>query len=147
MATLLNQYLTKQEELQSQIAADSMPLDSLVILQELNYRICVLKTMQSFCQTAPVTTEAKPIGFHYQLVDAYVRFLISERKFGLRTDEAGAKKRETAAAALERIFTDNRKRFASFQIANQSQYKNSIGNMVQTILPAWIQYRNTYINI
>lgn len=147
MATLLNQYLTKQEELQSQIAADSMPLDSLVILQELNYRICVLKTMQSLCQTAPITTEVKPIGFHYQLVDTYVRFLVSERKFGPRTDEAGMKKRETAAAALERIFNDNRKRFASFQIANQSQYKSSIGNMVQTILPAWVQYRNTYINI
>lgn len=147
MATLLSQYLNKQEELQSQIAAGCLPLESLVVLQELNYRIDVLKTTQSLCQSAPVTTDVKAIGFHYQLVEAYIRFLISERKFGPRTDEAGIAKRGTAATALERIFADGRRRFASFQIANQNQYKNCISDMIQSVLPAWVQYRNTYINI
>ena len=147
MATLLDQYIGKQTELQSQIADDSLPMDAIVILQELNYRICVLKTMQSFCRTAPVTTDTRSMGFHYQLVDAYIHFLQSERKFGPKVDEAGIKKRETAAAAMDRICDENRRRFSSFKVTNQIQYRNGIANMVNTVLPAWIQYRNTYINI
>lgn len=147
MATLLDQYLGKQSELQSQIAANSLPLDAVVVLQELNYRICVLKTMQSFCQTAPITTDTLSMGFHYQMVDSYVHFLQTERKFGPKVDDAGIKKRETAAATMDRICNENRRRFASFKVTNQNQYKNGIGSMVNTILPAWIQYRNTFINI
>ena len=147
MATLLNQYLTRQDELQSQITADSLPLDSLMELQELNYRICVLKTMQAFCQTAPITTDTKPMGFHYQLVDAYFRMLLTERKFGPKADDSVLKKRETATEALTKIVEDNRKRFASFKVTNQTQYRSCIGGAVNTVLPAWVQYRNTYINI
>ena len=147
MATLLDQYLEKQSELQSQIAADSLPMDAMVVLQELNYRICVLKTMQVFCQAAPITTDPRAMGFHYQLVDAYIHFLQAERKFGPKVDESGIKKRETAATAMDRICEENRRRFSSFKVTNQNQYKNGIGSMVNTVLPAWIQYRNTYINI
>lgn len=147
MATLLSQYFTKQKELQSQITADSLPLDSLLVLQELNYRISVLKTMQAFCQTAPITTDLSVMGYHYQMVEYYTRHLLSERKFGSKADDAMLKKRETAATALTSIFEDCRKRFSSFKVNNQNQYRTCIGNMVNTILPAWVQYRNTYINI
>lgn len=41
------------------------------------------------------------MGFHYQLVDANIQFLASERKFGLRVDEHGKKKRETAGRISE----------------------------------------------
>ena len=36
---ILEQYLEKRNELSSQIDADSLPLDSLVVYQELNYRM------------------------------------------------------------------------------------------------------------
>lgn len=147
MATLLSQYLAKQEELQSQIAADSLPLDSLMVLQELNYRISVLKTMQAFCQAAPITTDLGAMGYHYQLVEYYTRLLLNERRFGAKADDALLKKRETAAAALAGIYEDCRRRFSSFKVSNQNQYRTCIGGMVNTILPAWVQYRNTYINI
>ena len=146
MATLLSQYLTKQEELQSQIKADSLPMDSLLVLQELNYRISVLKTMQAFCLAAPITTDPGAMGYHYQMVEYYIRLLLAERKFGSKADETQLKKRETAATALNGIFEDCRRRFSSFKVNNQSQYRSCIGDMVNTILPAWVQYRNTYIN-
>ena len=79
MATLLDRYRTKKEALSSQIAANSLPLEDNFVMQELNYRISVLETLQSFCKTSPVTIETKVIAFHFQLVDRYLHFLLDER--------------------------------------------------------------------
>ena len=80
MATILEQYRKRQNEIREQIAANSLPLDQVLIMQELNYRICVLETFESLCKSAPVTMDTKSMGFHFQLVDAYVRFTLNERK-------------------------------------------------------------------
>lgn len=92
MATILDQYRERQEEIRSKIAENSLLPEELLIMQELNYRICVLETFQSFCKSAPVTMDVKVMGYHFQLVDAYVRFVQNERRFGLKTDADGQKK-------------------------------------------------------
>ena len=117
-----------------------------VSMQELNYRICVLETFESLCKSAPVTMDTKAMGFHFQLVDAYVRFTLNERKFGPKTDAEGQKKRETALQSFTQVVQDGRKRFSSFNASTQEQYKTCINNYIKTILPVWMQYRNTYIN-
>lgn len=147
MATILDQYREKQNNIRAQIAANSLPPEELLIMQELNYRICVLETFQSFCKSAPVTTDTKVMGYHFQLVDAYVRFVLNERKFGPKVDADGQKKRETAYTSFDRVVQDGRKRFSSFKAGNQEQYKSTISTYINTILPVWMQYRNTYINI
>lgn len=75
MATILEQYRKRQNEIREQIAANSLPLDQMLIMQELNYRICVLETFESLCKSAPVTMDTKAMGFHFQLVDAYGTYL------------------------------------------------------------------------
>lgn len=90
MATILEQYRKRQNEIREQIAANSLPLDQMLIMQELNYRICVLETFESLCKSAPVTMDTKAMGFHFQLVDAYVRFTLNERKFGPKTNALNA---------------------------------------------------------
>lgn len=147
MATLLDQYREKQNRFRSQIAENSLPLEDLLVLQELNYRICVLETFQSFCKSAPITMDTKVMGYHFQMVDAYVRFILNERKFGLKADAEGQKRRETAKESLERVVQDGRKRFTSFSAGTQEQYKKSISSFSNAILPVWMQYRNTYVNI
>lgn len=147
MATLLDQYREKQNRFRSQIAENSLPLEDLLVMQELNYRICVLETFQSFCKSAPITMDTKVMGYHFQMVDAYVRFILNERKFGLKADAEGQKRRETARESLERVVQDGRKLFTSFSAGTQEQYKKSISSFSNAILPVWMQYRNTYVNI
>ena len=84
MATVLESCKTKRDTYVSQITEGCLPLDELLFVQELNYRISVLETFQNFCKTAPVTTDTRVMSFHYQLVGAYTRFLMNERKFGLK---------------------------------------------------------------
>lgn len=116
-------------------------------MQELNYRICVIETFQAFCKSAPMSLDTRVLGYHFQMVDAYVRFVLTERRFGPKTDEDGQKKRDTALASFEKVVQDGRKRFSSFAPSKPEQYKNTVNQYVNTVLPVWMQYRNTYINL
>ncbi len=147
MATVLEQYLEKQSIIRSQIAENSLPLDELLKMQEINYRICVIETFQSFCKSAPITTDINVLGYHFQMVDAYIRFILKERRFGPKIDADGVKKRETALTSFEQVVQDGKKRFTSFTVTTSEQYKKTIRSYVNTILPVWVQYRDTYINI
>ena len=126
MATILDNYRNLQNNYRSQIAANSLPLEDNLKMQEVNPKV---------------------MGYHYQLVDGYVKFVLTERKFGPKTDAEGMKKRETAAASFEKVVQDGRKRFSSFKPTSQDQYKSTIGNYILTLLPVWMQYRNTYITV
>ncbi|MCM1508796.1 MAG: hypothetical protein NC177_16940 [Ruminococcus flavefaciens] len=147
MATVLSQYCEKQNIIRSQIAENSLPLEGLLQMQELNYRICVLETFQAFCISAPITLDTKVMGYHFQMVDAYVRFVLNERRFGPKTDAEGKKKQETALISFERVAQDGKKRFSNFTATTKEQYKKAISAYINTILPVWMQYRNTYINV
>lgn len=147
MANILEQYLAKQEELRKQIQANNLPPAALADYQELVYRIGVLEAFKAFSRSAPVTLDTKIMGQHYQIADSNIRALLTERQIGPKPDEEGRKKRETALTALKRVVEDGRKRFGSFSVTSQEQYKNCIGSLINTVMPVWIQYRNTYINI
>ena len=147
MATILDQYREKQKQFQTQVFELKLPQKNLLAVQELYYRICVLETFQSFCKCAPVTMDMETLAYHFQLVDAYMRFVLTERRFGPKADEKGQQQRETALRSLERVVQDGKKRFASFTAKEEEQYKKAVSNYVNSVLPVWMQYRNTYINI
>ena len=63
MATLLSQYQEQQKKLLETLDAGKLAQDKLLALQELNYRICVLQTMQAYCKSAPVSTDLRQIGY------------------------------------------------------------------------------------
>ena len=46
---------------------------------------------------------------------------------------------------LERVIQDYRKRFTGFQPAEPEAYQKEIGRVITTLLPAWLQYRNTFV--
>lgn len=147
MAKLLDEYRGKKDDLMSQIAANSLPLDEVIVVQELNYRISVLETLQALLKTAPITTEVSVLGYHFSLLDAQTRFLLTERRFGTKTDNEGQKRRTTAANALEKIVQDGKKRFTSFVPDTQDTYKQSVAKFINTVIPAWLQYREAYVTI
>lgn len=145
MANLLNDYRQKQEEIRVQISEGGFPANSLLAMQELNYRIYVLETLQTFCKSAPVTTDLKEISIHYQVMLAYMRALGKEHTLGIKADEDLKKKRDTAKGNLELLLQDGCRQFQSFQMTAQYQYKRSVSGMINMVLPAWIQYRNTFV--
>lgn len=147
MASILTKYYERQAAIQEQIAENSLPPDELLQMQELNYRIGVLETFQSLLKTAPISLEVKVLVYHYQITDVCMRHLLTEHKFGIAVDESGKKKRETAQQALADVIRNHQKQFSSFKAETQDHYKKCILNCVNTILPVWMQYRDTYTKI
>lgn len=145
--TILTQYIEQENHLHSQILDDNLPMDMLLAIQELNYRIYIMRTCQAFCHSAPITLDTNEMGFHYQLVSSLIQNLPNERKFGLKTDQNGQKQRATAAQILMTVIQDHCSRFANFVPNTQEHYKKSISNMINTILPVWLQYRDTYVKL
>jgi hypothetical protein len=116
--------------------------------QERLYRIEVLEACQMFVKSAPNSAETKELFWHYQMLDAYIQSLTQERRYGAIADDNLQKQRDTAHGNLMKVVQDYRKRFGSFCAGNDAGcYKKTITSVIQTVLSAWIQYRQTYIEI
>lgn len=147
MATWLDDYKVFKETLAQEFQSGSVSISKILQYQELLYRIDVLETCQMLCKTAPVSMDMKCLVVHYQLVDAYIQSLSKERRIGMPSDEKLKASRRTAVAALEKTVADCRKRFSSFRAENEQLYKRSISTLLNTVLPVWLQLRNTYTPI
>ena len=98
-----------------------------------------------FVKTAPVTTSIGMLGYHYQVVEAFFGNLVQERQIGMPADEHLRNQRGTALGNLQTVFKSFQKQFKSFQPDKPEAYRGAITKMINTILPAWLQYRYTYI--
>ena len=147
MATILAELQKKQANIKEQIDANSLPLDGLLVMQELNYRISVMETFQALVKTAPLSTDTSVLRQHYGIFDVSLRYLLKDHKFGIATDDNGKKKRETAEKAVTDVILTNQKKFSSFVAETQNQYKRYVSECANTVLPMWLQFRDTYITI
>ena len=147
MATILEQYLQLKSATGEQMASGTLPCDKVFTYQEILYRISVLESCQAFCKTAPITTDTKVLCYHYQIVDGYLCSLLSEHKVGFPANDELKAKRKAASDSLTQIVQNCRKSFSSFKPTSPELYKQSVNKLVNTVLPAWVQYRNTYINL
>ena len=118
------------------------------IQQETIYRIEVLETCQMFAKTAPQSVDGQILAPHYQMVDAYIQNLSQERRYGMSVGDETKKQRETAYNNFFRVIQDYRARFGSFTPGGEPGcYRKTITSVIQAILPVWVQYRQTYIEI
>jgi hypothetical protein len=101
----------------------------------------------NFCKTAPTTPDMRVLTYHYQLTDAFIQCMMLERRLGPAGDEGLKTQRDTAFANMQNVVTSCRKKFSSFAPNNPDAYRNTLGGMINTILPAWMAYRNTYVNL
>jgi len=111
--------------------------------QELLYRIEVLEVFKKLAAAAPVSDDINVLVQHYKVVNAYVENIKQERDFPAAPNADMQKQRETALASLCSVIEDYRKRYASYIPQGAEQYQKDIGRTVGTVLPAWLQYRNT----
>lgn len=144
--TMMELYTELYEDYQQQVEETELPLKQLLEYQELKYRIFVIDTIRSFERIIPITEDKKEIQRHYYVVSKFIRSLLTEHKYGTKTDEAGLKVRETAEKALLKVVSDGERRFKSLAIQFQQYYK-SICDYFQAVLIVWTQYRESYIKI
>lgn len=147
MATVLENYFNMRKWVESEIAKGPATPTHVWWYSELVYRISVLETCQMFCKTAPVSLEVKTLLGHYQMMDAYIKNMVTERKYGPDRGPDTQKERDAALNNLERVVQDYRKRFSSFSPSAPDFYGKELARVVNTVLPAWLQFRNAYVPI
>ena len=145
MATTLDQYYQTKQQLLARFAESAVSPEQAIGYQELMYRISVLESCMAFVKTAPVNSDMKAMCFHYQVVDTFFTSMLQERQFGMPADEKARKQRATALDNLTTVITSFRKQFHSFQPTTPEAYKENVSRMINTVLPAWLQYRFTYV--
>ena len=143
MATILENYLNLKSMLDAGMQAAKPDPAQIWQYQELLYRIEVLQTCQMFQKSAPESADVKTILPHYQMMDAYVQNLMQERQNAPGPDKQMF---QTAYNSFYGIVSDYRKRFGSFAPCNDTgKYGKEIAAVIRTVLPAWIQYRETCV--
>ena len=148
MAKMLEYYIACKENFDSGMQTAMPGPSEIWKQQELLYRIEVLEVCQMFVKTAPQSVVLNDLTWHFQMVDAYFLTLTRERRFGKDADENQKKQRDTAHGNLLQVIQDYRKRLSSFAPGTDAGcYKKTISNVIQTVLPVWVQYRQTYIEI
>ena len=147
MASYLDECANRKISLAPLVKAGKITFQDTMVYQELLYRIQVLETCKMLCKAAPITTNMNDLLLHYQLTDTILSCMAEERHMGFPTDDKGKAQRKTAVENFHRVLTDFRKRFSSFRAEKPEQYQQAISAMVNTVLPVWIQMRNTYVPI
>jgi hypothetical protein len=147
MATLLEKYQALKNGFDATLSSAEPQPSQIWQHQELLYRIAALDTFRIFAVTAPKSVDMNALVAHYRMVDAHIHHLTQERRYENSADDAVRKQRETAHGSLLKVVQDYRRRFGSFAPGNDMQYQADIRNAIGTVVSAWIQYRNTYIEI
>jgi hypothetical protein len=145
--TMLEKLQGQRDTLLAQMNRLEPSPEQLWVYQELLYRIEIFEVFRMFQRTAPCTTDAKVLCRHYQMMDAYIHHIAAERPFGKPADDMQQKHRQTAQENLDKVIAAYQKRFASFRPTTAELYGKEIENLVQTVLVAWIQRRNCYVDI
>lgn len=145
MATVLENYYGFRQLLLQRMSQQQITAGDLWLYGEILYRIGVLETCQMYLRSAPITNEMSFLVGHYQMLDAYVQNLARERRYGPNRGPDTQKERDAAQVNLERVIQDYRKRFSGFQPAEPDAYQKEIGRVITMFLPAWLQYRNTFV--
>lgn len=145
MATVLENYYGYRQQLLQRMSQPPINAGDLWLYGEILYRIGVLETCQMYLRSAPITTEMPFLAGHYKMLDAYVQNLARERRYGPDRGPNTQKEREAAQLNLERVIQDYRKRFSGFHPAEPEAYQKEVGRVITTLLPAWLQYWNTFV--
>ena len=145
--TMLEKLKGQRDLLLAQMNETAAGPEQLWLYQELLYRIEVFEVLQMFHRCAPCTTDAKILCRHYQMLDAYVQHISAERQYGKPADDIQQKHRQTAQENLKKVIQGYQKRFASFRPTTAEVYGKEAENLIQTVLVAWIQQRNCYVDV
>ena len=145
--TVADFYNEVREKMENQALSRSLNPEEHWLYQELVYRSSVLAAFRFLIATAPRTPAIDEVIPHYQAMDALVSHLLQERRFADAKDAKEQAARETAHKSLSIMQRDYRRRFSTYHITGEEQYREDIRKTIEALVHLWIQYRNTMMTI
>lgn len=147
MATKLEEYQQLKESLKEQLNKGEMDINNLIYLCEINYRIEVLEEFQLFYRTTPDIMDEDKFSFHFQFIKIFVNIILKEKRFAKIKDEAGEARKEAAKTYLKNVIESGEEQLNRLSITSVEEYKKYISSYCNTVLIAWLQMREAFIQI
>lgn len=147
MATKLEEYQEYRDSYLLRLENGQMEVSDLIYLCELNYRIEVLNEFRIFYKLTPHTMNADDMDYHIGFVVLFIGILAKEKRYSKVMDEAGEARKEAAKAHLINVIESGKEQLGKLSITSAEEYKNYIGSFCNTVLIAWLQMRETFIQI
>ncbi len=144
--SLLQDYVMLKNEMENRMG-DTTGLKSLLLYQELGYRVLVLDTLKAFTDTVPDIEDGKAVRSHARALISYIRAIPEGYPFAPRADAAGKKARETALATLQDVCEDACDKLDTYVPEKTEEYVKDVGKILQPVPNVWRQYRDTLIAV
>lgn len=145
MATYLENYQTKKLAYED-LLSHGHPLNGkeLCLCLESIYRAQVLETLSLLERTCPTTQSSSLFELHARLVSAILAGLLEERRIQLYKDDKIRHEQTTAYQSCFMCFNDFTKLCTH---CDPQEYPQKLHQMIYTFCCAWLQYRNTIIDL
>lgn len=147
MATLLEKYQNMKSDLMAESEKRLLNETEQLQFQEIVYRVSVLETLMRYTTNMPVTTDKNVLVMHFRPLNALVRSLPYERRFGLPGDQKVEAQRTTATTSLMEAMESYLSFFQGYQPGDDTQYREDIKSMINALIPIWLQFRSSYVQI
>lgn len=119
--------------------------DTLMELQELQYRIFVLETFAAMANKAPIPENSAKAVAYFQVVSLFLDSLTFDHRLGQLKSPEEKSAFKTALSSLKEVIADKKRRFPAYNQAHASEYPKYILEMLATISNVWLQYRHTLV--
>lgn len=147
MATKLEEYWVLKDKFREQIEKNEMDINDLIYLCEINYRIEVIEEFQFFYKTTPAEMDEDKLAFHFNFIKIFINIISKEKRYAKVLDEAGEARKEAAKAYLINVIESGKEQLGKLSITSAEEYKNYMSSFCNTVLIAWLQMRETFIQI
>ncbi len=144
--SLLQDYVMLKNEMENRMG-DTTGLKSLLLYQELGYRVLVLDTLKAFTDTVPDIEDGKAVRSHTKALMNYIQTIPDGNKFAPKVDETGKKARATALETLREVCEDACDNLDEYVPESQENYAKELSKILRPITSVWSQYRDTLIAI
>ena len=145
MATYLEKYPTKKSAYQDLLSqGQSLSSKELCFCMEAIYRAQVLETLSLLERTCPTVQDLSAFELHARLVSGILAGLLEERRFQIYKDKKIANEQAAAYQSCFSCFNEFAKLCSP---CNAAEYPQKLHQMLYTFCCAWLQYRNTIIDL
>ena len=145
MATYLETYKTKALAYQDLLAhGQALNGQQLCSYLEIMYRIHVFETFSLLEHTCPQPDNKSAFQLHYQLVFSILASILEERRFEIYTDKKIKEEQSTSYKSCFTFFNDFSKQCTT---CTEQEYPDTLHRVLYSFCCAWLQYRNTIIDL
>lgn len=124
-------YSQLRHEINNKLENGTLEADSIIVSQELHYRLSVIQSFREYVMSAPVSSDVAAMTTHYRMVLGFLKCLPNERLYGKDIDKPGITE---CQKNLEDFYLQTKEFFMSFRPSSDEAYAVNLDSALSVYL-------------